>query len=294
MADSKLRIGYLSGSGFHASTTTANFIVGVLKMHSRKLVTRLVECWLTWANRRVQVHCFALAEDDRSEVRSEIRKACFEFIDMHDLDNLQAANNINSRRIQVHWHGYPGTLGRELVDYFAGDVVSCPPDLRSSFHESLLLLPFPYLANSFLLSHSSGFLLFLPPRLPALVTFFSPPTCPALASLLSHELDMSGKSSSFPTINKTEIFGVDMPNQTLIAVFSQPYKIDREILHVWAKILLVRWRIIERLQHKVVDPTTQQAERSAVARSFSAHVCFMACGRSNFSASACLIAMMLR
>ena len=57
---------------------------------------------------------------------------------------------------QVHWHGYPGTLGRELVDYFAGDATSSPPELRSSFLESLLLLPFPYLANSFPLTYAQG------------------------------------------------------------------------------------------------------------------------------------------
>ncbi|EKX34484.1 hypothetical protein GUITHDRAFT_147183 [Guillardia theta CCMP2712] len=55
MSTRKLRIGYLSGTGFHASTTTANFIVGVLKSHDR---------------RHVVVHCLALAGDDGSMVVS--------------------------------------------------------------------------------------------------------------------------------------------------------------------------------------------------------------------------------
>ena len=35
-----------------------------------------------------------------------------------------------------------------IVDWYAGDVVSTPPEYARHFSESLLLLPLPYLANS--------------------------------------------------------------------------------------------------------------------------------------------------
>src|SRR6185312_9103170 len=49
--------------------------------------------------------------------------------------------------IQVHYLGYPGTLGGNLADYLIGDAVVTPPEDAGDYAETLALLPGSYQIN---------------------------------------------------------------------------------------------------------------------------------------------------
>ncbi len=49
--------------------------------------------------------------------------------------------------IQVHYLGYPGTLGAPFVDYLIGDPIVTPPDARCDYAETLVQLPHSYQIN---------------------------------------------------------------------------------------------------------------------------------------------------
>src|SRR6185295_19820642 len=49
--------------------------------------------------------------------------------------------------IQVHYLGYPGTLGGNLVDYLIGDPIVTPPEHAGDYGETLALLPASYQIN---------------------------------------------------------------------------------------------------------------------------------------------------
>ena len=116
----RLRVAYLSGTGFQSFTTTAHFIVGVLEAHRPETV---------------DASCYAFLPDDGSEIRRRIGRAC----GMHEAaawSHAEVAARLNDAMVhvlvdltgltlgprlhllaahptpvQVHWHGYPGTLG---------------------------------------------------------------------------------------------------------------------------------------------------------------------------------------
>jgi predicted O-linked N-acetylglucosamine transferase (SPINDLY family) len=49
--------------------------------------------------------------------------------------------------VQVHYLGYPGTLGGGLVDYLIGDAIVTPPDHARDYAETLVRLPGSYQVN---------------------------------------------------------------------------------------------------------------------------------------------------
>jgi predicted O-linked N-acetylglucosamine transferase (SPINDLY family) len=49
--------------------------------------------------------------------------------------------------IQVHYLGYPGTLGGQLADYLIGDPIVTPPEHAGDYSEALALLPGSYQVN---------------------------------------------------------------------------------------------------------------------------------------------------
>ena len=49
--------------------------------------------------------------------------------------------------IQVHYLGYPGTLGGNLADYLIGDAIVTPPEHAGDYAETLALLPGSYQVN---------------------------------------------------------------------------------------------------------------------------------------------------
>jgi protein O-GlcNAc transferase len=49
--------------------------------------------------------------------------------------------------LQMHWLGFPGTLGCSFIDYFIADAITLPTDLQAHFSEKILTLPHCYQPN---------------------------------------------------------------------------------------------------------------------------------------------------
>ena len=151
----RLRIGYLSAD-FH-SHATAFLTAGLFERHDRA---------------RFQIVGYSTGPDDRSPMRARIQRAFDRFNDLRDRDPLAIADMIRrdavdilvdlkghtqdatpivlARRpapIQVHYLGYPGTLGTTLVDYLIGDVVVTPVEHLSDYTETIAVLPDSYQIN---------------------------------------------------------------------------------------------------------------------------------------------------
>jgi predicted O-linked N-acetylglucosamine transferase (SPINDLY family) len=151
----RLRIGYLSAD-FHAHAT-ARLAAGLFERHDRK---------------RFEVVAYSTGPDDRSEMRDRIRRGFDRFVDAAGWPAPRLAETIRRDAIdilvdlkghtegapptvlalrpapiQVHYLGYPGTLGGKLVDYLIGDAIVTPPEHAADYAETLALLPGCYQIN---------------------------------------------------------------------------------------------------------------------------------------------------
>jgi protein O-GlcNAc transferase len=154
-AHQKLRLGYLSAD-FHEHAT-AYLTAGLFESHDR---------------RHFEVFGFSHGVDDGSAMRQRLAKAFDGFFDVRaesgeavarrireleidiliDLKGYTTDNRlpILARRpapIQVHYIGYPGTLGGDAVDYLLVDPFIVPPDQQRFFTENLVHLPGCYQVN---------------------------------------------------------------------------------------------------------------------------------------------------
>ncbi len=151
----RLRIGYLSAD-FH-SHATAFLAAGLFEHHDRA---------------RFEIVGYSTGPDDRSPMRARIERAFDRFVDLRDRDPFAIADVIRrdavdilvdlkghtqdatpivlARRpapIQVHYLGYPGTLGTTLVDYLIGDAIVTPVEHLSDYAETIAVLPDTYQIN---------------------------------------------------------------------------------------------------------------------------------------------------
>ena len=151
----RLKVGYLSGD-FH-SHATAFLAAGLFEHHDRA---------------RFEITAYSTGPDDSSPMRARIQRAFDRFVDLRGRDPDAIANAIRqdgidilvdlkghtegaspivlARRpapIQVHYLGYPGTLGTGLVDYLIGDAQVTPVEHASDYAEALATLPGSYQIN---------------------------------------------------------------------------------------------------------------------------------------------------
>jgi len=151
----RLRIGYLSAD-FHTHAT-AFLAAGLFEAHDR---------------RRFEVIGYSTGPDDRSAMRARLARAFDRFVDLagasieriaqtirsdgvdilvdlkgHTEGAAPAALALRPAPIQVHYLGYPGTLGGRLVDYLIGDAIVTPPTHANDYAETLALLPGSYQVN---------------------------------------------------------------------------------------------------------------------------------------------------
>lgn len=105
-------------------------------------------------------------------IRRRIQTACPHFHGGHGMDSAAIASRIRADAIdilidlkgytrggrldilayrpaplQLHWLGFPGTLGCPFIDYFIADTTVLPPSLRPDFSENILYLPNSYQCN---------------------------------------------------------------------------------------------------------------------------------------------------
>lgn len=151
----KLRIGYLS-SDFHAHATL--FLMGELfALHDREKFASYV---------------YSYGVDDQSPNRKRLKEQAEHFIDIRNLTAQAAAARIRQDEIdvlvdlkgytrggrleilaykpapkQVHWLGYPSTLGAPFINYYIGDNVTIPQGNEKYFSEKVVRLPYCYQIN---------------------------------------------------------------------------------------------------------------------------------------------------
>lgn len=152
-AHSRIRVGYLS-SDFY-SHATAHLAAGLFEHHDRN-----------------RFECFALSHGiPRSDDPMEARlKSAFEhFEDVHGRSAYEIARRVRALEIdvlvdlkgytadsqievlsyrpapvQVHYLGYPGTLGASFVDYLIADDYVVPEAEASHYAEQIVRLPYTY------------------------------------------------------------------------------------------------------------------------------------------------------
>jgi predicted O-linked N-acetylglucosamine transferase (SPINDLY family) len=151
---SRLRIGYLS-SDLH-DHATARLMVELFERHDKA---------------RTEIIAYSCGPDDGSPMRTRLRHAFDHWVEIAN-DDVAAARRIRDdgidvlvdlkghtkdnrlgiacRRpapVQIHYLGYPGTLGLDAISHLVADAITIPPGEESSYHETVVRLPRCYQVN---------------------------------------------------------------------------------------------------------------------------------------------------
>ena len=155
LSSGRLRVGYLSAD-FHTHAT-AYLAAGLFERHDRQ---------------RFEVVAYSIGPDDASPMRERLKQAFDRFVDLRGTSADAAAERVRSdgidilvdlkghtagapprilalrpAPIQVHYLGFPGTLGGGLVDYLVGDAIVTPEAHAADYAETLVRLPGSYQVN---------------------------------------------------------------------------------------------------------------------------------------------------
>jgi predicted O-linked N-acetylglucosamine transferase (SPINDLY family) len=148
-------VGYLSADFY--SHATSYLAVAMLEAHDRE---------------RFEVFAYSTAGDDGSATRKRVESAVEHFVDIRGMPAHNAARRIaadsldvlvemggyvkNSAMgllalrpapVQIHFLGYPGTIGAPFVDYLVADGVVVPEGGEANFTERILRMPHCYQPN---------------------------------------------------------------------------------------------------------------------------------------------------
>ncbi len=151
----RLRIGYLSSD--YRSHAVAHVLGHLFALHNRT---------------RFEVVAYSTGQNDGSAYRLRIERQAEHFVDMHGWSPLQIAQRIHADGVeilvdlnghtmgnslhalalrpaplQIHALGYPGTVGKDFVDYSLVDAVICPPEHEHYYSEQVYRLPDTYQIN---------------------------------------------------------------------------------------------------------------------------------------------------
>ncbi len=151
----KIRIGYLS-SDFH-NHATAHLATGLFEQHDRS---------------RFECFAYSYGVNDASDYRRRLVTAFDAFVETGELSHESIAERIANdgidilvdlkgytfggrpeilalrpAPIQVHFLGYPATMGSDFVDYFIADATVTPAEEIPYFSEQVVWLPTCYQVN---------------------------------------------------------------------------------------------------------------------------------------------------
>jgi protein O-GlcNAc transferase len=154
--DARLHIGYLSAD--MSDHPIAHLCAGLFAAHDRS---------------KFAVHVYAYGRADESPYRRQIAATAEHFSDIDGLDIVSAAQRIaddgidilvemtghtSSARLeipalrpaplQLHWLGYPGSMGADFLDYLIADRVVVPDAHLGLYGERVLRLPNSYQVNN--------------------------------------------------------------------------------------------------------------------------------------------------
>jgi protein O-GlcNAc transferase len=151
----RIRVAYLSAD-FHEHAT-AYLMAGLFEHHDKS---------------RFETTAISFGPDDGSPMRSRIRSAFDDFIDVQQMGDDEVARLIRRREIdiavdlkgftrdcrfgilarraapiQINYLGYPGTMGADCIDYILADPTIIPDDHWPFYREQVVWLPDSYQAN---------------------------------------------------------------------------------------------------------------------------------------------------
>ena len=151
----RLRVGYLSCD--FRNNAVGHLTQGLFRCHDRS---------------RIEAFAYSYGPDDGTRYRRRIEEDAEHFVDLASASHADAARRIHADGIdvlvdlvggaghgrleilglrpapvQVHFLGYPATVGRPLVDYFVADPVTVPHGAERSFDEAVVRLPGSYQLN---------------------------------------------------------------------------------------------------------------------------------------------------
>ena len=154
-AGDRIRVGYLSTD--FRQHATAFLTTGMFENHDRS---------------KFEIVAYSIGPDDGSQDRHRLEAAFDSFTDLNALSHEQAAQRIQTDRIdilvdlkghtsglrteilayrpapiQVNYLGYPATMGASFIDYIMVDRVIVPPAVAPFFSEQLVHLPHSYQPN---------------------------------------------------------------------------------------------------------------------------------------------------
>ncbi len=147
-----IRLGYLTSDiGRHATT---HLCAALFSLHDR---------------RRFRVHVYSYGPDDGSEERAKVIAEADEFTDLAKTETTAAAQRIaddgidilvdlkghtggnrlaiaalRPAPVQMHWLGFPGTIGAEFIDYLIADRIVLPDEHLAHYREHIIRLPHSY------------------------------------------------------------------------------------------------------------------------------------------------------
>jgi predicted O-linked N-acetylglucosamine transferase (SPINDLY family) len=145
----KIRIGYFSGDFYQHPV--AVLMAELFEIHDRS---------------KFEVYAFSYCPDSQDNMRKRLKSAFDRFIDVHgqsdqdiallaremDIDiAVDLGGHSGSSRtgifalraapLQIHYLGYPGTMGAQYMDYLIADSTIIPPADRQYYSEKVLYLP---------------------------------------------------------------------------------------------------------------------------------------------------------
>jgi protein O-GlcNAc transferase len=148
-AHDKIRIGYLSGD--FREHPMAYLMAGVFERHDRS---------------RFETLAFSFGPDEQSLMRSRLKEAFSQFIDVRHATDRQIAQQLRDREVdiavdlmgftrdartavlalrpapvQVNYLGYPATMGADYIDYIIADRFVIPPQSQGCYSEKVVYLP---------------------------------------------------------------------------------------------------------------------------------------------------------
>jgi protein O-GlcNAc transferase len=154
-ASEKIRIGYYSAD-FH-SHATSYLMAELLEAHDTA---------------RFELYGFSFGPNRQDEMRQRVSAAFDKFVDVRSMSDRNVARlsrecgidiavdlkghtedarteifALACAPIQVHYLGYPGTMGADYMDYVVADRSVIPPGSQNDYMEKILWLPGSYQAN---------------------------------------------------------------------------------------------------------------------------------------------------
>lgn len=157
-AHDRIRLAYVSTD--FREHALSHLMTGLFEQHDRT---------------RFETLAVSLGPDDGSAMRTRLKGAFEQFIDMRQRGDREIAQLLRDREIdiavdlngftngarpgifalrpapvQVNYLGYPGTMGADYIDYIIADETVIPRELQGCYTEKVVYLPDTYLANDYL------------------------------------------------------------------------------------------------------------------------------------------------